>query len=97
MEGGTEGCRSIRTRWLSDFVFRFAADREVCYNCGQKGRRELVSGSRFVDAVRCDALCRGLRGRVEMLERVVKASNTQIFTDSTQLDVEKNAAYSGEE
>ena len=59
--------------------------------------REIVSGSLFVDAARCDALCRGLSGRVKMLEKAAEASGIQIFTDSTQFDVEKNVAYSGEE
>lgn len=33
--------------------------------------RELVRGSLFIDEARCDALCRGLAGRVDMLKKHV--------------------------
>lgn len=59
--------------------------------------REIVRGSLFVDDARCKALCRGLNRRIEMLEKIAISAKDQVFADSTQFDVIKNTAYSGEE
>ena len=42
--------------------------------------RELVRGSLFIDTARCDALCRGVAGRVKMLKKQVDShSRNAIF------------------
>ena len=58
--------------------------------------QELVKDSPFVTEDRCDALCRGLRRRIEALETVAAASrDKKVYMDSTAFDVKKNVAYSG--
>lgn len=57
--------------------------------------REIVKDSPFVDEARCQALCTGLLGRIEMLQKNVLSLKTQIFLDSTQHDVTQDIAYSG--
>lgn len=46
--------------------------------------RELVKDSLFIDAVRTDALCAALRGRVERLSRVVEERRTLILWTTVQ-------------
>lgn len=58
--------------------------------------REIVKDSLFIDAARCDALCRGLSGRIEMLEEIVLHSGNRIFADNMAYDVKENVAYSGD-
>lgn len=58
--------------------------------------REIVRGSLFIDEVRCDALCKALKGRIEMLEKVVLSQEKRVFVDSTKFDVAEDRAYSGE-
>lgn len=58
--------------------------------------RELVKDSLFIDEIRCQALCRGLTGRIRMLERVALSAKKQVFIDNVQFDVEQDVAYSGE-
>lgn len=57
--------------------------------------RELVRGSLFIDEARCDALCRGLKGRVEKLTEIVNSSQTGYRMDNCQGDVVEDIAYSG--
>lgn len=59
--------------------------------------RELVRDSLFVDAARCDALCRGLLHRIGMLQEEASASVSRVFVDGTEYDVAENVAYSGPE
>ena len=58
--------------------------------------RKIVKGSVFVDQVRCDAICKGLRERVRMLEDAARALKTQVFVDDVQLDLGKDIAYGGQ-
>lgn len=58
--------------------------------------RKIVKGSVFVDQVRCDAICKGLRERVRMLEDAARAFKTQVFVDDVQLDLGKDIAYGGQ-
>lgn len=58
--------------------------------------RKIVEGSVFVDQVRCDAICKGLRERVRMLEDATRALKTQVFVDDVQLDLGKDIAYGGQ-
>lgn len=57
--------------------------------------REIVRGSLFVDAARCDALCRGLKGRVEMLSEAVNSRHHLYAADDCRGDVKEDIAYSG--
>lgn len=57
---------------------------------------EIVKGSLFVDEARCSALCRGLKGRIEMLEETALSMIHTVFFDSTRSDVIKDTAYSGD-
>ena len=59
--------------------------------------RELVRGSVFIDAARCDALCFALRKRVKMLTDIVHSQTQQFFVDDVRADIEENIAYSGED
>lgn len=58
--------------------------------------REILRGSLFIDAARCDALCRGLQSRVEMLAELVSAHTPQFSADNQAADVTSDIAYSGE-
>lgn len=62
-----------------------------------KKLRELVKDSLFIDAVRTDALCAALRGRVERLSRVVEERRNSYPVDDRTADLTEDAAYSGEE
>lgn len=70
--------------WL-DFSALAGIDEEL---------REIVRGSMFVDAARCDILCRALKRRVAMLEEAALSARKSVFLDSTQFDVAEDAAYS---
>lgn len=59
--------------------------------------REIVRGSLFIDQVRCDALARGLKGRVEMLEKAVLSAGKSFYVDSIQGDLKEDRAYSARE
>lgn len=59
--------------------------------------REILRGSLCIDDRRCDALCRGLKRRVELLKQEAKRQKTEVFVDDTCFDVEKDIAYSGED
>lgn len=58
--------------------------------------REIFRGSMFVDDRRCDALCKGLKRRVELLKQEAEHSKTEIFIDNTCFDVAEDISYSGE-
>lgn len=59
--------------------------------------REIVANSLFIDQVRCEAICRGLKGRVEMLEHAALSSRKSFYVDSTLSDLAEDRAYSGRE
>lgn len=59
--------------------------------------REIVRGSLFIDEARCEALCRGLKRRLEMLETVALSKQKSAYLDSTLFDVAEDAAYNGVE
>lgn len=96
--GGKIVCKPFKTsheeqiRLVSDFSWiDFGALAHV-----EEEFQELVKDSPFVTEDRCDALCRGLRRRIEALETVAAASNgKKVYVDSTAFDVKKNVAYSG--
>ncbi len=71
--------------WL-DFIALYGVDEEL---------REIVKDSVFIDSTRCEALCRGLMSRIEMLQKAVLSMKKQVFIDGTQFDVERDVAYSG--
>lgn len=48
--------------------------------------RELVRGSMFIDEKRCDALCRALKSRVDMLTDVVNEQRTSYAVDENLFD-----------
>lgn len=56
-----------------------------------------MRGSLFIDQVRCDALARGLKGRVEMLEKAVLSAGKSFYVDSIQGDLKEDRAYSARE
>lgn len=58
--------------------------------------REIFRDSLFVDDKRTDALCRGMKRRIEMLEKEAKCRKTEIFVDNTDYDVREDVSYSGE-
>lgn len=58
--------------------------------------REILRGSLFIDAARCNALCRGLQSRVEMLAELVNAHTPLLSVDNQTADVTADIAYSGE-
>lgn len=59
--------------------------------------REITADSLFVDEARCEALCRGLLGRIRLLRDLccVRPAGRG-FSDSTEHDVTQDLAYSGE-
>ncbi|MDO5541175.1 MAG: HipA domain-containing protein [Eubacteriales bacterium] len=57
--------------------------------------RELVRNSPSIDEARCEALCRGLIERIEMLQKIIMTMEKKTFVDSTRFDVTQNIAYSG--
>lgn len=59
--------------------------------------REIVRNSLFIDSVRCDALCLGIRNRVELLREAAKNHGKQFFVDAPVNDVTENTAYSASE
>lgn len=59
--------------------------------------REIVQDSLFIDSVRCDALCLGIKNRVELLREAAKNHGKQFFVDTPVSDVTENTAYSASE
>lgn len=60
--------------------------------------RDIVKGSPFIDAARCDALCAALRRRVEMLSEVMRERMTQaVATPGLDAEVQADEAYSGDD
>lgn len=59
--------------------------------------REILKGSLFIDEARREALCRGLMGRVEMLQKKALSSKPRIFVDNVRSDVVQDMAYSGKD
>ena len=59
--------------------------------------RELAKGSVFIDGARCEALCKGLLGRIEMLQKEVVGLKKQVPVDDVRFDVAEDVAYSGNE
>lgn len=57
--------------------------------------REMARDSVFIDEARCEALCKGLSGRIKMLEDTALAARRAIYVDSTHFDVARDMAYSG--
>lgn len=57
--------------------------------------RELVRDSVFVDDARCEAICEGLRKRIEMLETHVISMKGKIICDNVYSDITEDIAYSG--
>lgn len=56
--------------------------------------RELVRGSLFIDEKRCDALCRALRNRVDMLTDIVNTKRTGYAANDCHGDVKEDIPYS---
>lgn len=54
--------------------------------------REITKGSIFVDERRTDAICNGVRTRIEYLASLIRSHT---MADDVNADVEKNIAYSG--
>lgn len=59
--------------------------------------REILKGSLFIDEARREALCRGLMGRVELLQKKALSSKPRIFVDNVRSDVVQDMAYSGKD
>ncbi|AIQ13814.1 HipA domain-containing protein [Paenibacillus durus] len=57
--------------------------------------RDILRGSLFVDEARCDAICRALEQRIDMLAEIVHFRNPQSWVDDRSTDVRKDIAYSG--
>lgn len=57
--------------------------------------REILRGFLFIDNARCDALCRGLNLRIEMLSEIVNGHKPQRLVDNQAADVTTDIAYSG--
>lgn len=58
--------------------------------------REILQGSVFIDTARCNALCRGLQKRVEMLAEIASVHTPLFGVDDKAADVAVDIAYSGE-
>ena len=71
--------------WL-DFPALYGIDEEL---------REIVRDSVFVDGARCDALCRGLKGRVELLAKAMDSQSHVCAANDRSGDVKEDVAYSG--
>ncbi|WP_246628294.1 hypothetical protein [Paenibacillus oenotherae] len=57
--------------------------------------RAIFNGSLFVDEARCEAICRALQQRINMLAEIIRARNPQSWVDDQSTDVHENIAYSG--
>ena len=57
--------------------------------------KEIVSGSPYIDGVRCEAICRALRGRIDRLAEIVKDRSPAAAATNFENDVQINTAYSG--
>ena len=91
------GCKPFKTdheeqiKLVSSFDW---IDLNALYGIDEE-LRELVRGSMFIDEKRCDALCRALKSRVDMLTDVVNEQRTSYAVDDCQGDVKEDIAYSG--
>lgn len=91
------GCKPFKTdheeqiKLVSSFDW---LDLNALYGIDEE-LRELVRGSMFIDEKRCDALCRALKSRVDMLTDVVNEQRTSYAVDDCQGDVKEDIAYSG--
>ena len=59
--------------------------------------KEIAKGSIFVDEARCNTLCKALKGRVRMLEKVALSARHTVFFENMQSDVIRDIAYSGKD
>lgn len=59
--------------------------------------RELVKNSSFIEVDRCDAICRGIRTRTEMLSRIVadRRNKGYCYVESQANEVREDIAYYG--
>jgi hypothetical protein len=57
--------------------------------------RELTKGSVFIEESRSTALCRALKQRVKLLEKIVDSHHNNSMLDTSANDVKKDIAYSG--
>lgn len=57
--------------------------------------RTLVKDSLFIDESRCNALCNGLKKRIDMLTEVVCERRSSFVMDELSADVKEDIAYSG--
>ncbi|MDT3429199.1 hypothetical protein J2Z22_004800 [Paenibacillus forsythiae] len=57
--------------------------------------RDIFRGSLFVDEARCDAICRNLEQRIDMLAEIVHSRKPQVWVDDRSADVKMDIAYSG--
>ncbi|MNW60487.1 hypothetical protein D3C74_384780 [compost metagenome] len=57
--------------------------------------RDIFHNSLFVDEARCQAICQGLRRRIEHLQEIVHSRHSQSWVDDHSTDVKENIAYSG--
>lgn len=57
--------------------------------------RAIVKDSLFIDDARANAICKGIRDRINDLEQISKEEKIKIFVDNQAKDVISNIAYSG--
>ena len=57
--------------------------------------RQIVNGSLFIDQARCEAICSGLKQRVQMLEAYIQSVTEKTVCDDILFDVKQDIAYSG--
>ena len=59
--------------------------------------RELVRDSIFIDNIRCDAICKAMKERVNSLEKVTNDSTNKKYYNVADIkgDVKKDISYSG--
>lgn len=59
--------------------------------------RELVRDSIFIDNTRCDAICKAIKERVSLLEKVINDSTNKKYYNVADIkgDVKKDISYSG--
>lgn len=57
--------------------------------------RQIVNGSLFIDQARCEAICTGLKQRVQMLEAYIQSVTEKTVCDDILFDVKQDIAYSG--
>ena len=59
--------------------------------------RELVRASIFIDNIRCDAICKAMKERVNSLKKVIDNSGNKEYYSVADVkgDVKKDISYSG--